>query len=217
MSIKMAELMKMTGETRSTLLFYVKEGLLQEPSKHKPNVHLYADDSVERVHLIKTLQNQLHYSITQIKQVFDANKFDFESGVENILQKLDMFTGVKEPRFKTLDDAVKVYDLNKKTIEKYIEEGVLDINDGYFNDKSWKMLQILSDLQASTKSKELLLAYVKSAKDLALMEFELGTELVENDETNQAQELFLDLILSLKPYIFNLQTKNEHSRRTNAK
>jgi DNA-binding transcriptional MerR regulator len=217
MSIKMAELMKMTGETRSTLLFYVKEGLLQEPSKHKPNVHLYADDSVERVHLIKTLQNQLHYSITQIKQVFDANKFDFESGVENILQKLDMFTGVKEPRFKTLDDAVKVYDLNKKTIEKYIEEGALDINDGYFNDKSWKMLQILSDLQASTKSKELLLAYVKSAKDLALMEFELGTELVENDETNQAQELFLDLILSLKPYIFNLQTKNEHSRRTNAK
>jgi DNA-binding transcriptional MerR regulator len=217
MSIKMAELMKMTGETRSTLLFYVKEGLLQEPSKHKPNVHLYADDSIERVHLIKTLQNQLHYSITQIKQVFDANKFDFESGVENILQKLDMFTGVKEPRFKTLDDAVKVYDLNKKTIEKYIEEGALDINDGYFNDKSWKMLQILSDLQASTKSKELLLAYVKSAKDLALMEFELGTELVENDETNQAQELFLDLILSLKPYIFNLQTKNEHSRRTNAK
>jgi DNA-binding transcriptional MerR regulator len=207
----------MTGETRSTLLFYVKEGLLQEPSKHKPNVHLYADDSIERVHLIKTLQNQLHYSITQIKQVFDANKFDFESGVENILQKLDMFTGVKEPRFKTLDDAVKVYDLNKKTIEEYIEEGILDINDGYFNDKSWKMLQILSDLQASTKSKELLLAYVKSAKDLALMEFELGTELVENDETNQAQELFLDLILSLKPYIFNLQTKNEHSRRTNAK
>ena len=37
MSIKMAELMKRTGETRSTLLFYVKEGLLQEPSKPKPN------------------------------------------------------------------------------------------------------------------------------------------------------------------------------------
>ena len=43
MSIKMAELMKKTGETRSTLLYYVKEGLLDEPQKPKANVHLYSD------------------------------------------------------------------------------------------------------------------------------------------------------------------------------
>ncbi len=218
MSIKMASLMKETGETRSTLLFYVKEGLLQEPSKPKPNVHLYADDSIERVRLIKTLQNQLHYSITQIKQIFDDNRFDFNGGVDALVQKLDLFTGVKERHFKSLEDALAVYDLDRKRIESYVEEGILQMHKGYFNDSSWKMLQILNDMQSCSKSEALLQAYVKSAKELAVLEYELGAELIEKDEsgTNHAQELFLDLLLSLKPYIFNLQTKLEHTRKTHA-
>jgi len=214
MSIKMAHLMKATGETRSTLLFYVKEGLLREPQKPKPNVHLYEDDSIERVRLIKTLQNQLHYSITQIKQVFDDNRFDFSSGVENLVQKLDLFTGVRERRYKSLGDALEVYDLDKKTLLKYIDEGVLEMHDGYFSDESWKSLQILNDLQGCSKTNKLLKNYLKCAKDMAVLEFELGREIIDKDETNHAQELFLDLILTLKPYIFNLQTKNEHKRRT---
>jgi len=216
MSIKMANLMKETGETRSTLLFYVKEGLLQEPQKPKPNVHLYEDDSIERVRLIKTLQNQLHYTITQIKQVFDDNRFDFSSGVENLVQKLDLFTGVKDRRYKSLGNALEVYDLDKKTLLKYIDEGVLEMHDGYFSDESWKSLQILNDLQSCSKTTKLLKNYLKCAKDMASLEFELGRELIEKDKTNHAQELFLDLILTLKPYIFNLQTKNEHKRRTDA-
>ena len=217
MSIKMAELMKKTGETRSTLLFYVKEGLLPEPSKPKPNVHLYTADSIERVHLIKTLQHKLHYSITQIKQVFDTNQFDFESGVESIVQKLDLFTGVQEPHFKKMEDALAVYSLDTHKIQSYIDKELIEMNDGYFNDKSWKMLQVLNDLQGCSKKEELLQTYLEMAKRLAVLEFDLAAELVETDETNQAQELFLDLVLSLKPYIFNLQTKKEHTRRTNVK
>jgi len=215
MSIKMAELMKQTGETRSTLLFYVKEGLLQEPMKSKPNVHLYADDSVERVRMIKTLQNQLRYTITQIKQVFDDNSFDFNNGVDVLLQKLDLFTGVKQHDFKTIKDALEVYDLTKWSIDYYIKEGIVEIHNGYFNDSSWKTLKILSNLKSSSKSRELLLSYVKAAKELAVKEIDLGSELVQNDEIKHAQEIFLDIILTLKPYIFNLQTKLEHKRRTN--
>lgn len=215
MSIKMAELMKRTGETRSTLLYYVKKGLLKEPIKPKPNVHLYADDSIERVRLIKTLQNQLHYTITQIKQVFNDNSFDFDSGVDVLLQKLDLFTGVTERNFKTMKDALEIYDLDKQSIDFYIKEGILEIHDGYFNDSSWKILQILNDLRGYSNNSKLLVAYVKAAKELAVLEFNLGRELIDNDKTNKAQELFLDLVLTLKPYIFNLQTKLEHKKRTN--
>ncbi len=218
MAIKMAELMQGTGETRSTLLFYVKEGLLQEPSKPKPNLHLYADDSIDRVRLIKTLQNQLHYTITQIKQIFDDNRFDFENGVDGLIQKLDLLTGVKEKQYKSMDEALEVYDLDKEMIESYIKEGVLEFHKGCFSDSSWKMLQVLNDLRNCSKTPALLEAYLKSAKELAVLEYELGAELVENDSEaqNHAQELFLDLILSLKPYIFNIHTKKEHTRRTHA-
>jgi len=219
MSIKMATLMNETGETRSTLLYYVKEGLLQEPSKPKPNVHLYADDSIERVRLIKTLQNQLHYSITQIKQIFDDNKFDFSSGVDVLIQKLDLFTGVSQKHFKSMDDALKVYALGKEEIQSYIDLGVLVIHKGYFDDSSWKALEVLNELKACKKTDTLLHAYVKSAKELAALEYELGAELVVSDEegSNRAQEVFLDLVLTLKPYIFNLHTKLEHKRKTDVK
>ena len=219
MSIKMASLMKATGETRSTLLFYVKEGLLQEPSKPKPNVHLYADDSVERVRLIKTLQNQLHYTITQIKQVFKDNKFDFSSGVDVLIQKLDLFTGVSQKHFKSMDDALEVYTLSKEEIYMYIDLGVLSMHQDYFDDSSWKALEVLDELKSCKKTNALLEAYVKSAKELAVLEYELGAELVNEDKegNNRAQEVFLDLILTLKPYIFNLHTKLEHKRKTNVK
>ena len=214
----MAGLMKETGETRATLLFYVKEGLLQEPIKPKPNVHLYADDSIERVRLIKTLQHQLHYTLSQIKQIFNDNSFDFENGVDTLIQRLDIFTGVKEKHYKSLDEALIIYDMDKETIESYIEEGIVEYEKGYFSDNSWKMLQILNDLRTCSKKETLLKAYVESAKELAVLEYELGAELVQTNqsEANHAQEVFLDLILSLKPYIFNLQTKNEHRRKTDA-
>ena len=219
MSIKMASLMKDTGETRSTLLYYVKEGLLQEPSKPKPNVHLYSDDSIQRVRLIKTLQHQLHYSITQIKQIFDDNKFDFSSGVDVLIQKLDLFTGVSQKHFKSIDEALEVYTLTLDEINEYVELGVLVLHEGYFNDSSWKSLEVLNDLKSCTKTNALLKAYVASAKELAILEYELGVELINNDkeDSHTAQELFLDLVLTLKPYIFNLHTKIEHQRRCNVK
>ncbi len=218
MAIKMAQLMKATGETRSTLLYYVKEGLLSEPSKPKPNVHLYADDSIERVRLIKTLQHQLHYSISQIKQVFDDNQFDFENGVEVLTQKLDLLSGVKERRYKSIEEALEVYTLSKEQLEEYISLGVLEVYEGYLSDQSWKMLQILDDLSQYEQAQRLLKAYLDTARSLAVLEYELGAVLIERDDkgSNHAQELFLDLVLSFKPYIFNLQTKNEHKRRVNA-
>lgn len=219
MSIKMASLMNETGETRSTLLFYVKEGLLEEPSKPKPNVHLYSDDSIHRVRLIKTLQNQLHYSITQIKQIFDDNQFDFSNGIDVLIQKLDLFTGVSHKHYKSLQEATEVYEFTRNEIQNYIDLGVIAMHEGYFNDSAWKTLQILHDLKGCDKTYELLKAYVASAKELAVLEYELGAQLIQKDKegSNKAQEHFLDLVLTLKPYIFNLHTKLEHTRRCDGK
>ncbi len=219
MPIKMAQLMKETGETRSTLLFYVKEGLLQEPSKPKPNVHLYADDSIARIRLIKTLQNQLHYSIAQIKQVFDDNRFDFEEGIESIVQRLDLLSGVQHKHYRSLDEALKVFDIPKKQLESYIEQGLIEVHEGFVSDHTWKLLEILQDLLGCEGSEALLEAYLSAARTLAKAEYDLGVKLIDKytEESHRGQELFLDMILQLKPAIFNAQTKREHQRRCDEK
>ena len=69
--------MEQTGESKSTILFYVKEGLLPEPEKPKPNLHLYDERCVNIVKFIKYLQSQFSYSIAQIQTIFQENEFNF--------------------------------------------------------------------------------------------------------------------------------------------
>ena len=63
MALKMKELMALSDESKSTILYYIKEGLLPEPSKPKPNVHLYDESCVQILKFIKYLQHNFSYSI----------------------------------------------------------------------------------------------------------------------------------------------------------
>ena len=53
--------------SKSTVLYYVKEGLLPEPVKDKPNFHLYDEYCVELLSFIKYLQSNFNATISQIK------------------------------------------------------------------------------------------------------------------------------------------------------
>ena len=95
MPLKMKELMQETGESKSTLLYYVKEGLLPQPQKPKPNVHLYHDNSVKIVKFIKYLQEHFSYSIAQIKEIFASNNFNFDDSFEMIIASLELLSSGK--------------------------------------------------------------------------------------------------------------------------
>ena len=49
--LKMNDLVKLSHTPKSTVLYYVKEGLLPEPVKDKPNFHLYDEYCVELLSL----------------------------------------------------------------------------------------------------------------------------------------------------------------------
>ena len=70
MILKMKDLIALTNETKSTILYYIKEGLLPTPKKPKPNVHLYHENSVQIIKFIKYLQHNYSYSISDIKSIF---------------------------------------------------------------------------------------------------------------------------------------------------
>ena len=58
MSIKMNQLTNLSGVPKATILFYIKEGLLPQPQKPKPNLHLYSEDCVEILSFIKYLHKK---------------------------------------------------------------------------------------------------------------------------------------------------------------
>ena len=183
MGLKMATLVEKSGVSKSTILFYIKEGLLPEPQKPKPNVHIYHDSAISILQFIKYLQEHLHYSITEIKSIMIDNKLDFREDSDVIVNYLTALSG--------RDKRAEVEVIKERAKDFGIDSALFD-------------------------------AYEKQAKKLAKLEYEMGAKLLEshpNNESNALQKLLFDILLTLKPYIFNQATLKEHKKRvaTNAK
>ncbi len=64
--LRMKELVALSGLPKSTLLYYVEQGLLPAPVKTSPNMAYYPPECLERLALIKTLQNQHRLPLQKI-------------------------------------------------------------------------------------------------------------------------------------------------------
>ena len=69
MEYKISEVVKLTGVPKSTILYYIKEGLLPEAKKIKSNVHRYSDEHIELIKYIKYMQHEMQASIEQIRHI----------------------------------------------------------------------------------------------------------------------------------------------------
>ena len=79
--LKMNELAAATGVPKSTILFYLGQGLLPQPRKTSPNMAYYEPSSVERIRLIQQMQERHRLSLSEIKQCLDDENRGSELGV----------------------------------------------------------------------------------------------------------------------------------------
>ena len=219
MALKMKKLMEQTGESKSTILFYVKEGLLPEPDKPKPNLHLYDESCINIIKFIKYLQNQFSYTIAQIKTVFSENRFDFGDDFSMMLKSLQIMAGSPDNKWYSFDDFLELSGLRKKQLEKYIKKGLIFRQERGFSSQELKLISILKRAKKLGLSENLFYEYVKSAKAIAKIEYSLGAKMLESDERryNEQYELLFDSILTLKPYLFNMHTMQEHQKQMEQK
>jgi len=68
--LKMKELVEASGVPKSTILHYVSLGLLPRPVKTSPNMAYYEPGCVDRIRLIRTMQNRNRLSLVEIKRLF---------------------------------------------------------------------------------------------------------------------------------------------------
>jgi DNA-binding transcriptional MerR regulator len=69
--LKMSELAERSGVSAGTIKHYLREGLLPEPVKTSRNMAWYPPEYVERLQLIKRLQEQRFMPLKAIKRVLD--------------------------------------------------------------------------------------------------------------------------------------------------
>ncbi len=86
--MKMRELEQRSGVGRETIRYYIRMGLLSEPTRPKPNVADYSDEHVRRLGVIKRLQSERRLPLGFIKQVLDrpnAGEITALPGLEGML------------------------------------------------------------------------------------------------------------------------------------
>lgn len=76
LGIPMRELEKISGFNRTTINFYIKEGLLPTPKKSAKNMSYYDGRFVRRLKEIKILKDDGHFSLKDIKKFFDEQNAD---------------------------------------------------------------------------------------------------------------------------------------------
>ena len=219
MSLKMKHLMEATGESKSTILFYVKEGLLPEPQKPKPNLHLYDESCINIIKFIKYLQHQFSYTIAQIKTIFEENNFTFSDDFSMMLRSLELMGGSPDSKWYSDEDFLELSELTQEELNNYLAKGWLFKQEKGYSSKELQLVDLFKRAKALNLSEALFDAYVSSAIEIAKIEYALGSELLESDKTlnNEHYEVIFDTILTLKPYIFNMHTMQEHQKQMELK
>ena len=214
MAYKMKELMALSDESKSTILYYVKEGLLPEPSKPKPNVHLYDESCVQILKFIKYLQHNFSYSIAEIQNIFKDNNFDLDGSFEMMVRSLELISGGRDNKWYSKKEFLTLLSMNEKKLKEYQNKGYLFERAKGFSSKEIEIAEILERAESLGLDCSLLDAYVNDAKMLAQKENLVGSELLKDDKEshNARYELLFDLILTLKPYIFNMHTVQAHQK-----
>jgi len=218
MSIKMKELTKLTDTAKSTILYYVKEGLLPQPEKPKPNLHLYDKKCVEIIKFIKYLQRHFGSSIAELKAIIDQKDFDFEKGFETVMETLDVLMGSVHQSSYSRSYISTQYSITDNKLMEYEERGLLFARDGVYTDKELEIVEILLKLEELGMSDKILETYVAQARELSKLEVEITQEYLKNKKEHKGSiKSLLDTTLILKPYIYNMHTLHAYQTTNNRK
>jgi DNA-binding transcriptional MerR regulator len=71
--LKMKDLERATGVGRESIRFYIREGLLPEPERPGRNVAWYDESFIERIRLIKELQQKRYLPLQVIKAIVNGD------------------------------------------------------------------------------------------------------------------------------------------------
>jgi DNA-binding transcriptional MerR regulator len=162
--MKIGELSQITGVARDSIHYYIREGLLPEPVRTKKNMAYYDQVYVERIKLIKEIQEKRFLPLHVIKQILAESERNI--GIDEIktLLELDgkLFKNMEtSPEFKplTLAELVERSGLPSQEIERLKELDIIsaraDSDGEFFDEDSVRVVEIWAKMRQSGFSEEI--------------------------------------------------------------
>jgi DNA-binding transcriptional MerR regulator len=193
--LKMRELAARSGVTAGTIKHYLREGLLPEPVKTSRNMAYYPAEFVERIKLIKQLQEERFMPLKVIKGMLDEDPERARAVIELEDRILERALAGDEKR-TSLADVRKAYDMPADVLDRLEELGILSPNSRGYSPSDVKIVEAISRFRAGGYDEQLgftvydTLRYKSALEALVSEEVAVLMErLVGEMETDDAVEL----------------------------
>jgi DNA-binding transcriptional MerR regulator len=145
--LKIGELAEASGVPVPTIKHYLREGLLPEPVKTSRNMAYYSPEFVDRIKLIKQLQEERYMPLKAIKAVLDEDPERARALVELEDRILERALGGERTRTSAAEVRER-YGVPKDVLDRLEEIEVLSPNTRGYSPSDVKIIEAISRFRA---------------------------------------------------------------------
>ncbi|MCC6755239.1 MAG: MerR family transcriptional regulator [Solirubrobacterales bacterium] len=210
--LKMSGLVEASGVPAPTIKHYLREGLLPDPVKTSRNMAWYQPGTVERIRLIKRLQEERFMPLKAIRALIEEDPEQAEAMLEvedRILER-----ALAAERTRTSRAEVKKYGVPGEVLDRLAEIGILNPNSRGYSPSDVTIIEAISRFRAGGYDERIgftvydTLRYKKALQSLVAEEVEVLTKRLEGEvEPERVVEMIEAGAEPLKDLIAAIHTK----------
>ena len=211
MEYKISELVSKTNVPKSTILYYIREGLLPEAKKIKSNVHRYNDEHVELIKYILYMKEEIGSSNQQIKYALQNKNQSLSSSFRVLEPLMHTLSGIPvDAETFTKEAFIEKYQIDRTLLEQLLKDEILlPLGDNEYTEREASIIQLVQHFKAVGVEYELLKSYVQHAKALSKLEHQMQMQLCDTRDDGNFSKLWkimFETLFNAKEYIFNRHT-----------
>jgi DNA-binding transcriptional MerR regulator len=148
--LKISELSERSGVPVATIHHYLREGLLPEPVKTSRNMAYYGPEFVERIRLIKQLQEERFMPLRLIRELFERSDSEPERLRAMVEVEDRILAGALEgERTRTpVSEVRERFEMPKDALDRMEEIGVLSPNSRGYSPSDVRIIEAISRFRA---------------------------------------------------------------------
>lgn len=211
MEYKISQLVSMTGVPKSTILYYIREGMLPEAKKIKSNVHMYSDEHLELIKYIQYMKSSIGSSNDDIKVALKNKNSSLATSftmIEPLMNTLSLVS--KDEKYYTKDEFLEHFKIDKKLLDKLLGDGlIIPLNDDEFTDKDIPVIKLVESFAKVGVEYEIIKQYALHAIEISKLERMMQQQLCgvrTDDNFTILWEIMFDTLFKAKEYVFNRHT-----------
>ncbi len=225
--LRMGELAEASGVPAPTIKHYLREGLLPEPVKTSRNMAYYSPDFVDRIKLIKQLQEERYMPLRAIKVLLDEDPERARALVELEDRILDRALAGERTR-TSASEVRERYGVPREVLDRLEELELLSPNSRGYSPSDVKIIEAISRFRAGGYDEAIgftvydTLRYKSAIEELVRQEVEVVMERLASEVPPErvvemlesgAQPL-QDLIAALHTKLMVVELERHRARRS---